>query len=101
DAGVLDRRLLLQALQAVQNGDFSVQLPSTFTGMDGKIADACNEIVTASQRMANELKRVGQVVGKEGRTRERANFDQSRGAWGAMEGSVNTLIDDLLRPTTE
>ncbi len=26
---------------------------------------------------------------------------QSKGAWGEMEVSVNTLIDDLLRPTTE
>ena len=25
----------------------------------------------------------------------------TRGAWGEMEVSVNTLIDDLLRPTTE
>src|SRR4029079_18078020 len=51
--------------------------------------------------MAQELKRVGQVVGKEGRTRQRAKFDHSQGAWGAMEASGNTLIDDLLRPTTE
>ncbi|HEV7671100.1 MAG TPA: HAMP domain-containing protein [Thermoanaerobaculia bacterium] len=82
-------------------GDFSVQLPGDWSGVDGKIADTFNEIVTANQKMAADLKRVGQVVGKEGRTRERAKFDQSRGAWGEMEVSVNTLIDDLLRPTTE
>jgi HAMP domain-containing protein/CheY-like chemotaxis protein/signal transduction histidine kinase len=51
--------------------------------------------------MADELKRVGQVVGKEGKTKERTRFYQSRGAWGEMEVSVNTLVDDLLRPTTE
>src|SRR5487761_1250199 len=51
--------------------------------------------------MASELKRVGQAVGKEGRTRERTRFQQSRGSWGEMEGSVNTLVEDLLRPTTE
>src|SRR6202008_1047952 len=28
-------------------------------------------------------------------------FHESRGAWGEMEVSVNTLVDDLLRPTTE
>src|SRR5207244_7848720 len=39
--------------------------------------------------------------GKEGKTRERTRFDQSKGAWGQMEGSVNTLVEDLLRPTTE
>jgi HAMP domain-containing protein/CheY-like chemotaxis protein len=97
----LDKRQLLQALQGMLAGDFSVQLPGDWSGVDGKIADTFNEIVTANQKMAADLKRVGQVVGKEGRTRERAKFDQSRGAWGEMEVSVNTLIDDLLRPTTE
>jgi HAMP domain-containing protein/CheY-like chemotaxis protein/putative methionine-R-sulfoxide reductase with GAF domain len=98
---VLDRRQLLLALQRVRAGDFSVQLPGDFAGLDGKIADTFNEIVSANERMANELKRVGQVVGREGKTRERVKFDHSRGAWGEMEASVNTLVDDLLRPTTE
>ncbi len=100
-AAVLDRRQLLHALQRVRIGDFSAQLPGDWTGLDGKIADAFNEIVAANQKIATELRRVGQVVGKAGRTRERAKFDHSKGAWGEMEASVNTLIDDLLRPTTE
>ncbi len=97
----LDRRLLLLALQGVRSGDFSVRLPNDWSGIDGKIADTFNEIVQGYQKIDHELKRVGQVVGKEGRTRERTRFDYSKGAWGEMEGSVNTLIDDLLRPTTE
>src|SRR5207248_5545282 len=60
-----------------------------------------NDIVAVNQQMAHELRRVGQVVGKEGKTRERARFHESRGAWGEMEVSVNTLVEDLLRPTTE
>ena len=40
-------------------------------GLPGKIADNFNEIVTANEQMAQELKRVGQAVGKEGKTRER------------------------------
>jgi hypothetical protein len=100
DADVLRPRLL-HALQRVRGGDFSVELPSTWEGLDGRIADVFNEIVTANRRMAEELRRVGTVVGKEGRTRERARFDSPRGAWGEMEGSVNTLIDDLLQPMTE
>ncbi|HKP29076.1 MAG TPA: HAMP domain-containing protein, partial [Gemmatimonadales bacterium] len=92
---------LLGALQRVRNGDFDAQLPTTWTGMDGKIADTFNDIVAANRRMAEELKRVGTVVGREGRTRERVRFEHTKGAWGEMETSVNTLIDDLLRPTTE
>ncbi|HYC53961.1 MAG TPA: HAMP domain-containing protein [Candidatus Binatia bacterium] len=82
-------------------GDFSVQLPGDWAGMNGKIADTFNDIVEANLKMSQELKRLGQVVGREGKTRQRARFDMHRGAWGEMEGSVNTLIDDLLRPTTE
>src|SRR5487761_1457692 len=93
--------LILERMQAMRDGDFSVRLPGSWIGLAGKIADDFNEIAKANQRIAKELKRVGQVVGKEGQTRERARFDESRGAWGEMEVSVNTLVEDLLRPTTE
>ncbi|HTA48767.1 MAG TPA: HAMP domain-containing protein [Verrucomicrobiae bacterium] len=83
----------------MRDGDFSVRLPGSWTGLAGKIADTFNSIVAANQQMAEELKRVGQVIGKEGRTRERTRFHESRGAWGEMEVSINTLVEDLLRPT--
>jgi HAMP domain-containing protein/CheY-like chemotaxis protein/signal transduction histidine kinase len=93
--------LILERMQAMRDGDFSVRLPGSWTGISGKMADTFNEIAMANQRIAKELRRVGQVVGKKGRTRERARFDESRGAWGEIEDSVNTLVEDLLRPTTE
>src|SRR5579875_1829559 len=92
---------ILQCLETMKNGDFSVRLPVVWTGLAGKIADSFNEIVAANQQMAQELKRVGQAVGKEGRIRERIRMDRRRGAWDEMEISVNTLVEDLLRPTTE
>ena len=99
--GAPELRIILASLQTMRDGDFSVRLPGSWTGLAGKIADTFNEIVAANQQMAQELKRVGQVVGKEGKTRERTRFHESRGAWGEMEVSVNTLVEDLLRPTTE
>ncbi|MHB8303782.1 MAG: HAMP domain-containing protein [Acidobacteriaceae bacterium] len=93
--------LILAGLQTMRNGDFSVRLPMAWTGLKGKIADTFNDIIAANECMASELKRVGQAVGKEGRTRERTRFQQPRGSWGEMEVSVNTLVEDLLRPTTE
>ena len=62
---------LLQALQSVRDGDFSARLPSDQTGLAGKVADTFNEIVAANQRLAFELERVGQIVGKDGKTRHR------------------------------
>jgi HAMP domain-containing protein len=85
----------------MQAGDFSVRLPGSWTGLPGKIADTFNNIVSTNEQMARELKRVGQAVGKEGKTRERTRLHQTQGAWGEMEGSVNSLVEDLLRPTTE
>src|SRR5438874_12509997 len=96
-----DLSLILGSLQTMRDGDFSVRLPGSWTGVAGKIADTFNDIVAANQQMAKELRRVGKVVGKEGRTRERTKFNESRGSWGEMEVSVNTLVEDLLRPTTE
>ncbi|HTB27688.1 MAG TPA: HAMP domain-containing protein, partial [Steroidobacteraceae bacterium] len=91
---------LLDALQAMQAGDFSVRLPGSKTGVTGKICDTFNTIVAANERIAQQLERVGEVVGRQGKTSTRVRFGLSQGAWADMEGSVNTLIDDLLWPTT-
>ncbi len=92
---------LLFALQAMRAGDFSVRMSGDHEGIAGKIADTFNEIVAANERMSHELERVGEVVGREGKTRHRVKFGLSSGAWADMEGSVNTLIEDLLWPTKE
>jgi len=101
DESTVDLGLVLAGLQTVRDGDFTVRLPRNWTGLAGKVADTFNEIVAANQHMAQELKRVGRVVGKQGKTRERMRCHESRGAWGEMEVSVNTLVEDLLRPTAE
>ena len=93
--------IILQTLQTMKEGDFSARLPVSWTGLPGKIADNFNEIIMANQQMAFELKRVGQAVGKEGKTRERIRVQQRSGAWDDMGVSVNTLVEDLLRPTAE
>src|SRR5690242_3922447 len=92
---------LLQALRAMRAGDFSVRMTGEEDGLLGKIADTFNDIVAANQRMAEQIERVGELVGREGQTRHRVKFGLSGGAWGEMESSVNTLIDDLIWPTKE
>src|SRR5690606_12490209 len=92
-------RQLLAAMNQLRNGGFGARLPSDWAGLPGKLADAYNDIAQANQRMANELERIGQAVGRQGRTRQRASFGGRGGAWESMEGSVNALIDDLLWPT--
>src|SRR5262245_27719308 len=65
---------LLDALQAMRSGDFSVRLPRDQTGLAGKIADTFNDIIASNERMAQQLEQVGQVVGRDGRTRKRVKF---------------------------
>ncbi len=97
----LDLKKLLRTLQAARDGDFSARLATDHTGLAGKIADTFNELMSCNQRLAEELERAGQMVGKEGKTRVRISAERRSGAWAEMESSVNTLIDDLLWPTAE
>jgi hypothetical protein len=57
-------------------GDFSGQpvCRRIRPAMLGKIADTFNDIVAANEQMARQLERVGQVVGREGKTRQRVKF---------------------------
>ena len=73
---------LLRALQAMRMGDFSVRMPSEATGLLGKIADTFNDIVSTNQRFAQQLEHVGQVVGKEGKTRQRLRIGLAGGRLG-------------------
>ncbi|MEA3186385.1 MAG: hypothetical protein QOD99_215, partial [Chthoniobacter sp.] len=96
-----DLKQLLNSLTAFKRGDFSVRLPDEWTGIEGKVADAFNEVIGMNQRMAQELERISRVVGKEGRINQRASLGEISGSWADSIGSVNTLIGDLVHPTSE
>jgi hypothetical protein len=83
-----DLQHLLDAMETVRVGDFSVRLPRDYTGLPGKVADAFNEIVAANQQMAEQLARVGLVVGRQGETRQRVRFAQSQGSWAMKTRST-------------
>ena len=44
--------MILAAMQAVRRGDFSVQLPAHWDGIEGKLAEAFNDIALANRRLA-------------------------------------------------
>ncbi|MGQ3301655.1 HAMP domain-containing protein, partial [Reyranella sp.] len=88
-------------LNALRGGNFSVRLTGDHDGILGRIVSVVNDIGAGNESMAHQLERIGKAVGEQGRTRQRVKFGLSAGAWGEMENSVNTLIDDLVWPTTE
>jgi HAMP domain-containing protein/signal transduction histidine kinase len=97
----LDGKQLLAALTAFKRGDFSAQLPDDWTGVAGKVADTFNDVIRLNQRLTQELARIGRVVGKEGRIRQRASLGEASGSWADAMRSVNNLIGDLVHPTSE
>ena len=100
-ANALDAKLLLKTLTALKKGDFSVRLPSDWAGVNGKIADTLNDVIEINDRLAKEMERVSRVVGREGKITQRAAPPVAHGSWVSLVESVNTLIDDLVQPTTE
>jgi signal transduction histidine kinase/CheY-like chemotaxis protein/HAMP domain-containing protein len=97
----LDGGVLLSVLSDVSNGDFSVRMPLGWTGVAGKIADRLNDVIAANQTLGVELARVSRVVGKEGQLSQRVALRGSSQAWFESTESVNSLIEDLVRPTSE
>jgi HAMP domain-containing protein/signal transduction histidine kinase/CheY-like chemotaxis protein len=92
---------ILDALVAARDGDFSRRLSRRRRGLLGEIAAAYNELVTMNASMEKELGRMRRVIGREGRMDQRASLRAAGGGWNASVESLNALIDDLVRPTTE
>src|SRR6187455_1504555 len=100
EAGQFSKQLL-GALLSFREGDFAVRLPADLVGVDGKIADAFNEIAAVSERRARETTRVSRAVGKEGKLKQRMAVPEGLGGWADEVSAINLLIDDLVWPTTE
>jgi len=94
-------RELLNAMLALRNGDFAARMPADLSGIDGKIADAFNDIASVSERRARETSRVSRTVGKEGKLKQRMTVPGAVGGWADEVAAINMLIDDLVWPTTE
>jgi HAMP domain-containing protein len=93
--------VLLSVLSDVENGDFSARMPLGWTGMAGKIADRLNNVIAANQTLGTELAKVSRVVGKKGKLSQRLTLRGRDQVCSATAESVNSLIEDLVRPTSE
>src|SRR5262245_54334690 len=96
---MLDRGELLKALRAFKRGDFSVRMPMNLTGLDGEIAHAFNDVVELEEAKAQEIARVAEQVGKEGKlVGQRMNVPGAAGAWLDVIEAMNTLVTDIAHP---
>ena len=97
----VDATVLLSVLAQVRSGDFSARMPLDWTGVAGKAADALNDVITANEALEQELARISEVVGTQGRLSQRAVLGGWTRSWSGGLESVNGLIDALVRPTSE
>ncbi|WP_239393860.1 HAMP domain-containing protein, partial [Frankia sp. CiP3] len=91
---------LLDALTALCEGDFSVRLGER-AGRGAPLAQRFDELAGVQQRHALELERVSKVIRRDGRLTERMADLGFEGGWAMSNQAVNSLIDDLARPTHE
>jgi HAMP domain-containing protein/putative methionine-R-sulfoxide reductase with GAF domain len=97
----VDARVLLDVLSRLKGGDFSARMPIDWTGLAGKAADGLNDVIIANQVFEAELGRVSRVVGKQGELSQRVVLGGSTQSWSGSVESVNSLIEALVRPTSE
>src|ERR1700734_902671 len=67
-------QMLLAAMIAFRDGDFSWRLPSDWAGTEGRIAEAFNQAVSHEDRLTREVERLSVTVGRDGRLRQRMSL---------------------------
>ncbi len=92
---------ILRALRALKMGDFDFRMSVDPGASDGEIAGLFNEIVEMNAAMAAELARLRDQVGSKGQIDRRASIDGATGSWAECMDSINALIGDLARPTSD
>ncbi|MEO5588773.1 MAG: hypothetical protein ABIS03_04235, partial [Gemmatimonadaceae bacterium] len=93
---------ILVALQDLRDGDFSVRLAEgRTTAVIDQIAEAFNGVAERSERLAAEAVRVSTTIGREGQIDERASIGRATGGWTTITSSINSVITDLVSPTSE
>ncbi|MGH3001403.1 MAG: HAMP domain-containing protein, partial [Gaiellaceae bacterium] len=96
-----DLQPLLEALRAAARGESGIRLDARKRGVAGQLARAFNELTQTRERTTEEIARVATVIGREGRLTERADTKRTKGSWRTSLEAVNTMVDDLSRPTLE
>src|SRR5260370_29994298 len=92
---------LLQTVNAACNGTPGVRMSTDHPGVAAEVAAALNELVELTTGLTGEWQPVARAVGGGGRMTERVRIGAVGGAWTVAVEAVNSLVDDLVRPTNE
>ena len=77
-------------------------MPIDKLGINGKICDTLNDIISLNEILVEELTVARNTIGTQGRLNHRVELPKyARGSWNAGADSINSLISDLVYPTIE
>jgi CheY-like chemotaxis protein/HAMP domain-containing protein/signal transduction histidine kinase len=96
-----DLNALLAGLRDLRSGDFAVRLPRSRHPLMADIVATFNDVASRNERMAKELGRISDIVGRKGDMTARVSLDGMTGGWADSAGALNSLVTDLVAPTTE
>lgn len=88
---------LLNVLRIAISGDLTVRLPEN--DELGEIALLFNKWVSLNEKFANEIVEISKKVSEQGKLNER--LIETNDLWANSINSINKLIDNLAKPTTE
>ncbi len=94
-------RNIAQVTAAVAKGDLTQKITVEAQGEVLELKDTINSMVDNLNKLANEVSRVAQVAGGEGKLSERAKVEGVGGSWKDIVDTLNSLIDSIATPIQE
>jgi methyl-accepting chemotaxis protein len=94
-------RDIAEVTTAVASGDLGRKITVDVKGEILELKVTINSMVDNLNRIANEVSRVAQVAGTEGKLSERAKVEGVAGSWKSIVDTLNGLIDSIAIPVQE
>ena len=91
----IDERQLLDALSALEQGDFTRRLPTGAAGTAGEIAATVNALLAQCEQFASEFNRITREIGDEGRFGGQAEVEGLSGEWKLLIDNLNAMSANL------
>ena len=94
-------RNIAQVTTAVANGDLTQKITVEAAGEIEELKNTINNMVKRLNMLTDEVSRVAQVAGAEGKLDERAKVEGVSGSWKDIVDTLNNLIESIAIPVQE
>ncbi len=94
-------RNIAMVATAISAGDLTQKITVEASGEIAELREVLNKMVDDLNRLTEEISRVAQVAGEEGKLGERATVEGVAGSWKDIVDTLNNLIDSIATPVQE